>query len=156
MADPRHGPYCLRPPATPADWDAYHRIRQEVLLEARKYALEHPDEFAPGHYPMLLWRDDRPVGTIRIDIDDARRAGLRLVAVDPAAQKRGCGRVLLRLAEAFAREHGCTHTVLYSTLDAVGFYTKAGYHEEDWDDTYVGGIVQMVKPLRADEQGETT
>ncbi|HUB12658.1 MAG TPA: GNAT family N-acetyltransferase [Acetobacteraceae bacterium] len=147
MPDLCHGPFHLRPPETPAEWETYHRIRREVLLEAQKYAMEHPDEHAPGHHPMLLWRDLKPVGSIRIDIDDAGRAGLRLVAVDPDLQKQGCGRALLSLAEAFARERGCTHAVLYATLDAVGFYAKAGYQEEDWDDVYVSGIVQMAKAL---------
>lgn len=137
----------MSPPQTPAEWEAYHRIRRDVLLEAQKYAVEHPDENAPGHHPMLLWLDDQPVGSIRIDIDEQGRAGLRLVAVHPALQKRGCGRALLHLAEAFARAHGCTRTVLYSTLDAVGFYAKTGYEEEEWDDVYVSGVVQMAKSL---------
>ncbi len=155
MPSPCHGPFDLRPPQTPAEWEAYHRIRQDVLLEAKKYAMEHAEELAPGHHPMLLWLDRRPVGSIRIDIDAAGRAGLRLVAVDPDLQKRGCGRVLLRLAEEFAREHGCTRTVLYATLEAVGFYAKSGYQEDDWDDVYVSGIVQMAKPLCDPAQGET-
>lgn len=149
-----HGPFRLRRPATPDEWNAYHRIRQDVLLEARKYAVEHADEQAPGHHPMLLWLDRKPVGSIRIDIDAAGRAGMRLVAVDPELQKQGCGRVLLRLAEEFALAQGCKQAVLYSTLDAVGFYAKAGYQEDDWDDTYVSGIVQMAKPLCGKDQGD--
>lgn len=150
MPEQPRGTFRLRPPETPADWEAYHRIRRDVLLEAQKYAVEHPDESAPGHHPMLLWLEGEPVGSIRIDIDTAGRAGLRLVAVHPDLQKRGCGRALLRLAEDFARAQGCTRTVLYSTLDAVGFYAKAGYSEDDWDDVYVSGVVQMTKPLAED------
>jgi GNAT superfamily N-acetyltransferase len=152
MPEPCDGPYALRPPQSAADWDAYHRIRRDVLLEAQKYAVDNPDDQAPGHFPMLLWRDGVPVGSIRIDIDAVGRAGLRLVAVDPHQQKQGCGRALLHLAEQFARTHGCTHTVLYATLDAVGFYAKAGYEEDDWDDMYVSGIVQMAKLLQAKAQ----
>lgn len=147
MPDPRLGSFRLHPPETPEDWEAYHHIRQEVLLEARKDAMEEADEHAPGHHPMLLWLDRKPVGSIRIDIDSAGRAGLRMVAVDPDLQKRGCGRALLCLAEDFARRQGCTRAVLYATPDAVGFYAKAGYQEEDWDDVYISGIVQMAKPL---------
>ena len=139
------GLYCLRPPASAEDWETYHRIRREVLLEARKYALEHPDEHVPGHHPLLLWFGDRPIGAIRIDILDAARAGLRLVAIDPALHRQGHGRMLLQLAEDFARGAGCTRAVVYSTQDAAGFYAKAGYNEEDWDDSYVAGIVQMAK-----------
>jgi len=154
MPHPCQGPFDLRPPSSPAEWEAYHRIRRDVLLEAQKYAVEQVAEEAPGCHPMLLWLDQRPVGSIRIDIDDRGRAGLRLVAVDPELQKRGCGRALLRLAEDFARARGCTCTVLYATLDAVGFYAKAGYSEEDWDDVYVSGIVQMAKPLDQAAEGE--
>ena len=142
--------YWLRPPTSPEEWEAYGRIRRGVLLESLKHAVEHADEHAPGHHPMLLWRNDEPVGSIRIDIDARGRAGLRLVAVDPAAQNSGCGRVLLSLAERFARDHGCTRVVLYATPDVVGFYSKAGYREEDWDDVYISGIVQMIKVLERD------
>jgi GNAT superfamily N-acetyltransferase len=147
MSDLRHGPYCLRPPASPDDWEVYHRIRRDVLLEAQKYALENADDIAPGHYALLLFQDDEAIGSIRIDITKSGEAGLRLVAIHPNLQGRGCGRVLLRLAEDFARSRGCSRTVLYSTPEAVGFYSKAGYAEEDWDDIYISGIVQMAKPL---------
>ncbi len=147
MSELRHGPFCLLPPGSPDDWDVYHRIRRDVLLEAQKYALEHADDHAPGHYALLLCLDDQPIGSIRIDITASGEAGLRLVAIHPSLQGRGCGRVLLQLAEDFAREHGCSRTVLYATPEAVGFYTKTGYAEEDWDDVYISGIVQMAKPL---------
>jgi GNAT superfamily N-acetyltransferase len=147
MPDPRHGPYCLRPPASADEWEVYHRIHRDVLLESLKYAIEHAEDHAPGQYALLLCLADEPIGTIRIEIADNGHAGLRLVAIDPALQSKGCGRALLRLAEDFARERGCTKTVLYATIDAVGFYSKAGYAEEDWDDVYISGIVQMVKPL---------
>jgi GNAT superfamily N-acetyltransferase len=137
--------YRLRPPASAEDWDTYHRIRRDVLLEAQKYAIEQADERAPGHHPLLLWLGDRPIGAIRVDILDTERAGLRLVAIDPAHHGRGHGRKLLQLAEDFARGAGCTRTVVYATQDAAGFYAKAGYDEEDWDDSYVAGIVQMAK-----------
>ena len=137
--------YRLRPPASADEWEAYHRIRRDVLLEAQKYAVEHADEHAPGHHPLLLWLDERPIGAIRIDILGEARAGLRLVAIDPSLHRQGHGRMLLQLAEDFARGAGCTRTVVYSTQDAAGFYAKAGYSEDDWDDSYVAGIVQMAK-----------
>ena len=57
--------YRLAPPSCRADWDVYHRIRQEVLLESLKYAMEQPDEEdEPGHHPLLFWKDDQPIGTI--------------------------------------------------------------------------------------------
>ena len=91
--------------------------------------------------------DDQLIGSIRVDISETGEAGLRLVAIDPSLQGRGCGRALLRLAEAFARSQGCTRAVLYATPEAVGFYTKAGYAEEDWDDVYTSGVCGHGQPL---------
>jgi GNAT superfamily N-acetyltransferase len=143
----RQQPYRLRRPACADEWEVYHRIRRDVLLESQKYALEHADETAPDHHPLLLWLEDRPIGSIRIDRVDAMNAALRLVAIDPGWQSQGHGRALLQLAEEFAREQGCAKAVVYATPDAAAFYGKAGYVEDDWDEAYVSGIVQMLKPL---------
>ena len=142
--------YQLRRPGSPAEWKAYHDIRREVMLESVEHAFNHPDEaeeLAPRHYPLLLWLDGRPIGTIRVDSLDSGLAALRLVAIDPAHQARGHGRALLDLAEAFARGLGCGKAVVYSTPEAAGFYASAGYTEGGWDDTYIGGIVLMEKAL---------
>jgi GNAT superfamily N-acetyltransferase len=143
-------PYELRRPDTPDEWDAYHHIRRNVMLESREYALAHPDqneELAPLHYPMMLWLEGCPIGTIRIDNLNDGTAALRLVAIDPASQAQGHGRALLQLAEAFARGLGCGRTVVFSTPEAAGFYASAGYVEGAWDDAYVSGIVHMAKTL---------
>jgi GNAT superfamily N-acetyltransferase len=140
-------PYRLGHPACPDEWEIYYRIRRDVLLEARKYAVELDDELAPDHHPHLLWLDTQPIGTIRVDRVPPDRAAMRLVAIDPACQGQGHGRALLQLAEEFARRLGCGKAVVYATPEAAGFYSKVGYAEEDWDDVYVSGIVQMAKPL---------
>lgn len=139
--------YRLTRPATPEDWTAYHEIRRRVAFEAGEDTEDDPDEFAPGHYPLLLLRDRQPVGTIRVDTINENDAALRLVAIDPVRQGEGHGRVLLREAESFARALGCRRAVVYATPEAAGFYAAAGYAEDEFDDSYFGGIVQMVKPL---------
>ena len=42
---------------------------------------------------------------------------------------------------------GCRKAVVSATPEAAGFYANAGYDEENWDETSVGGIVQMLKNL---------
>jgi GNAT superfamily N-acetyltransferase len=141
--------YRLSPPCCADDWDAYHRIRQEVMLESKKYALEHPDEETlPGHHPLLLWKDDRPIGTIRIDELDGGCAALRLVAIDPALQGQGHGGKLLQEAERFVRQLGCGRAVVFSTTEAIGYYEAGGFTEDEWADQEIAGIAQMVKELR--------
>ena len=97
--------YRLARPSCRAEWDVYHRIRQDVLLESRKYDMEHPDEEEePLHYPLLLWCGEEAIGTIRIDLLDPSTAAFRLVAIDPKCQGQGHGGKLLIAAEAFAAE----------------------------------------------------
>lgn len=142
--------YVLRRPACEAEWAAYFGIRQDVSLEMEAFALRSPpdaEELAPLHHPLLLWCDGRPIGTIRIDQLEGDRAAFRLVAIDPPAQGRGHGRDLLHHAERFAREMGCRMAVVYATPEAAGFYAQAGYVEDVWDESCLGGIVQMTKPL---------
>lgn len=140
----------LSRPDSQAEWKAYHLIRQDVLLESIENEFHHPDddeEQQPGHYPLLLWVDGRPVGTVRVDCLEDGRAALRLIAIRPDCQVRGYGLMLLREAEAFASSMGCDTAVVYSTPEAAGFYARGGYTEEAWDDTCLGGIVQMRKAI---------
>jgi GNAT superfamily N-acetyltransferase len=139
------GPYRLGRPDGDAEWATYHAIRREVAFEDDDG--DEAEERAPGHYPLLLWCGNDPVGTIRIDSLEGYAAAFRLVAINPHCQGQGHGRALLREAEAFARDLGCRKAVVYATPEAAGFYASAGYAEDPFDDQYFGGIVQMTKPL---------
>lgn len=141
--------YRLARPTCRAEWDVYHRIRQDVLLESRKYAIKQPDEEdEPHHYPLLLWHGDQAIGTVRIDKLDEQAAALRLVAIDPKCQGQGHGAALLRQAECFVRDLGCAKAVVYSSTEAIGYYEAGGFTEDEWADREIAGIAQLVKPLR--------
>ena len=142
-----HEHYRLSKPNSAEEWQAYHAIRRRVAFEAGESLDEDPDELAQGHFPLLLRFGVAPIGTIRIDSLNNGDAALRLVAIDPPHQGAGHGRVLLREAEGFARDIGCRRAVVYATPEAAGFYAAAGYTEDEFDDNYFGGIVQMAKPL---------
>jgi GNAT superfamily N-acetyltransferase len=134
--------YRLDAPQCAQEWQAYHGIRRKV------FHLPRPDEdTSPGTHPLLLWHEDQPVGAIQVDDLQNAAAALRLVAIDPAYQGDGHGRVMLERAEEFVKTLGCHKAVVYSTPEAAGFYAQAGYDEEDWDEVCMGGIVQMLKKL---------
>lgn len=120
--------YELASPAESADWRAYHDIRRRVLFDARgtPYDEKHPDEHASGNHPLLLRHRGAAVGVVRIDVE-SETAFFRRVAIDVGVQRRGHGRVLLALAEQFARERACTKVTSYVAPDAVEFYQKCGY-----------------------------
>ena len=139
--------YRLSRPASEEEWAAYYGIRRRVAFEAGEDLEDDPEEKAQDHFPLLLKRGALPIGTIRVDSLNNGDAALRLVAIDPAHQGEGHGRILLREAEGFARDIGCRRAVVYATPEAAGFYAAAGYNEDEFDDNYFGGIVQMAKPL---------
>ena len=120
-------------PADAGAWQVYHAIRREVLFESRGlfgvYDENRPDERASGNHAKLLLVGGTPVGVIRIDIigDDAI---LRRVAIRADAQRRGHGRAMLALAEAFAAGQGCRRVLSSVAPDAVVFYEKCGFSRE--------------------------
>ncbi len=125
----------LRAPSCDSDWEAYHRIRETVLWEARGrfgvYDRDHPDEHAAGHHPLLLEHEGEIVGVVRIDLlEDA--AWLRRVAIAATAQGGGHGRALLELAAALARGHGATLLRSNVAEDAIGFYERCGWTRVEW------------------------
>jgi GNAT superfamily N-acetyltransferase len=139
--------YRLSRPDSAEEWAAFHAIRRRVAFEAGEWIEDDPDDLEPGHFPLLLKLGAAPIGTIRVDSLDNGYAALRLVAIDPCRQGEGHGRILLREAEGFARDIGCRRAVVYATPEAAGFYAAAGYSEDEFDDNYFGGVVQMAKPL---------
>jgi GNAT superfamily N-acetyltransferase len=141
--------YDLRAPTTDAEWAAYHEIRQRVLFELRgraaAYDPAHPDEFRPGHYPLVLYSEDRPLAVIRIDVD-GETATFRRVAVREDAQRRGHGRHLLAEAERFARDRGCRRVLSHVDAGAIAFYEKCGFIVAG-DADLRGKAVLMMKSL---------
>ena len=138
----------LNPPVSPAEWDAFHSIRETALWRERgsldEYDRMHPDDAAAGNYPLLLTDAGRPVGVVRVDID-GDGAYLRRVAVAADLRGRGYGRTLLALAEQFASMQGVVS--VHSNVDAgaVGFYRRAGYVESG--PAFTDGGIPMEKRI---------
>ena len=120
----------LRRPSSEEEWAAYHDIRRTVLFDRRgrlgEYDASHPDEHKPTNHPLLLFVEGDPVGTIRVDLGQDR-AIFRRVAVREDVQRRGHGRVMLQLAEQFARERGRHRIQSFVDRGAVGFYERCGF-----------------------------
>ena len=127
MSDLEHK---LRPPANDEEWRAFHQIRRKVLFENRgkveTYIENHPDDSKPGNHPLLLLYKGSVIGVTRVDISGAV-AWLRRVAIREDLQRLGHGRVLVQLAEAFARAKGCNEVRCNAAVEAAGFYERCGY-----------------------------
>jgi GNAT superfamily N-acetyltransferase len=122
--------YELRIPSSAEEWQAYHTIRRKVLFENRGrfgvYDENHPDEHRTGNYPLLLLLDGEAIGVIRVDVNGDQGI-FRRVAIREDLQRAGHGRVLLTLAESFARAKGCKRIISNVAPDAVSFYERCGF-----------------------------
>ena len=130
--------YSLRPPHTAEDWAAYHAIRRDAifapLLPGQAYDERDPDEFKADNLPHVLLCDCEIVGTVRIDLIDARQAGLRLIGIRADQQRQGHGAALLQLCERATRAFGRTDVVINAHPTSLTFYMANGYAEGDWAD----------------------
>src|SRR6185503_17795256 len=120
----------LRTPQSDEEWRVFHAFRRKVLFEnrgkAEAYIENHPDDSKPGNHPLVLLYRGEVIGVLRIDIDGTV-AWLRRVAIRDDLQRAGHGRVLLRLAEGFAKSKGCKQMRSNAAVEAVGFYERCGY-----------------------------
>ena len=116
--------------AEESHWHAYHCIRRYVLYELRGrngYDDQHPDEYTQGNIPLLLLKDGKPVGTVRLDLERKNRGTVRLAAILPAHQRQGLGRVMMTELEALAVDNDVSRLEVHAAPDAVPFYEKLGW-----------------------------
>lgn len=122
--------HALRTPQSEEEWRTFHAIRRKVLFENRgkgeTYNENHPDDSKPGNHPLILVYGNDVIGVLRLDIA-APVAWLRRVAIREDLQRQGHGRVLLRLAEAFAKAEGCSEIRSNAAVEAFEFYERCGY-----------------------------
>jgi GNAT superfamily N-acetyltransferase len=119
----------LRAPRSDEEWRAMHEIRRRVLFENRgkfDYIENHPDDFKSGHYPLIFVFRGDVIGVVRVEVSEGV-AWFRRVAIREDLQRLGHGRILLQLAEAFAKAEGCAEVRSNAAVEAVGFYERCGY-----------------------------
>jgi GNAT superfamily N-acetyltransferase len=117
---------------------AYHDLRR-VELFARyspdiTYRSDIADEHAPQNLPHVLLLGREVIGTIRIDLIDRRRAGLRLITVKPGLRNGGIGGWMLARAEAVVWSYGRDSIVINAANPALPFYLRHGYRTGAWAD----------------------
>jgi GNAT superfamily N-acetyltransferase len=125
--------YQLRAPVGNEELRAMHAIRRKVLFENRgkreDYIENHPDDSKPENHPLVLLYKNVVIGVVRLDISDGI-ARLRRMAIQDDLQRLGHGRVLVRLAEVFAKAEGCKEMRSNAAVEAVGFYDRCGYERD--------------------------
>jgi len=106
----------------PSGLEAIHRRLGPILSDARHALLvaELPDVPVAGWLHVFLYQ------VVESDL----RAEIAGLVVDTAYRRRGVGRALMRRAEEWARERGCSAVSLRSNVirkEAHAFYQGLGY-----------------------------
>lgn len=114
-------------------YDELVELRYKILLEP--LGLKFLDSFRDKevsylHVACLDNLDDKIVGGLILAPLNDRQIRLMQVAVDPARQGEGIGRMLVGCAEKRAREAGYEIIVMHAMLSVVHFYEKLGYTQE--------------------------
>ena len=110
---------------------------------------EFDEHDTPDTKYIVLTDDDFPVATCRFYPLGAGEAMIGRVVVLPEYRAQGLGARVIREAEDWLRDLGCTLAVVESRDVAVGFYRKLGYAVTDPDvihgDTF--DCIRMEKAL---------
>jgi GNAT superfamily N-acetyltransferase len=106
---------------------------------------------AVGPYETLAAELDGQLAAVALL--DVGRGGLRGLFVAGALQGQGLGRALLSIVEERARVAGCAELSGAMSLNAVPFYTRAGFRPAGGPERLLTAgvrvsIVRMKKPLR--------
>ena len=129
-ADSLHFP-ALPPlsPQSPAEWDDYFDLRWRVLRAPwhQPRGSEKDGREVESEHLMIVGQDSRPLAVGRLHFNTPHEAQVRFMAVDPAAQGRGLGSIILRELEKRAHLAGATSIVLNARDDARPFYQKHGF-----------------------------
>ncbi|KAG4262363.1 hypothetical protein FPRO03_10593 [Fusarium proliferatum] len=118
-------------------------IQSMVNAAYEKYILRIGKPPAPmtADYPSLLTTHDifilrtsqSPVGALVLQHEpDSNAVKIENLVVDPSAQGRGYGKVLMRYAEDFTRSRGSNVLELYTNVkmfENLGLYLKMGFVE---------------------------
>ena len=135
-SDPR---VTLRP-AVPADATVVGRLREIGFGHAEPRQLERftTELASAGEQTLVVERDRRPVGTLRLTRDGVD-AGVYGFVVDPAWQGRGIGGDVLRRVCRALRAQGAQRIGLEVAVDndrALGLYTSVGFTRVATEDYY--------------------
>ncbi|HEX4665683.1 MAG TPA: GNAT family N-acetyltransferase [Chthoniobacterales bacterium] len=116
-------------PQSAAEWDSYFDLRWRVLREPWRQprGSERDDREADSHHVMIAGSDSRPLAIGRLHFNSPDEAQVRFMAVEPEAQGRGLGGVILNELERRARAAGAKAIVLNAREDAERFYRKHGF-----------------------------
>ena len=112
-------------------------IRRAVFVAEQNVPLEEEIDGKDAdcrHY--LFWKNEAPVGTLRVATLDDGTAKIQRVALLSSARGKGGGAYLMREVMAMLAAQGVHRVTLGAQVTALGFYERLGFvaHGPEFDD----------------------
>ena len=118
----------IKTPVTEKEWEAYFMLRYQVLRAPWNQPIgSERDALEDQGFHLAVFEGDCILGVGRLDALDAETGQIRYMAVDPMAQGKGIGAMLMAALEIEAWRQGKKEIILHAREVALTFYTKAGY-----------------------------
>ena len=116
-------------PQSAAEFERYYDLRWRVLRAPwRQPRGSEKDELeSESQHLMIAGPDGHALAVGRLHFNSPAEAQIRFMAVEPAAQGRGLGSVILRELEGRARAAGVSAIVLNARDNVRPFYEKHGF-----------------------------
>ena len=117
------------PPRSTQEWEQYFDLRWRVLRAPwqQPRGSEKDDREADSQHLMIAGPDSRPLAIGRLHFNSPEEAQVRFMAVEPEAQGRGLGGMILKELEQRAQVAGAKAIVLNARQDAQRFYARHGF-----------------------------
>ncbi len=115
----------------PDDWDAVRALRTRVFIDEQGVPpeLELDDADREAIHVVAIGDGEQVIGTGRLVVS-ADQARIGRMAVDRNQRGRGVGTAVLALLEEAARQRQVNVVELHAQQHAVGFYEQCGYATE--------------------------
>lgn len=129
-------------PTSDADLARYFDLRWRVLREpwAQPRGSERDDREDESIHLMVRAANGDALAAGRLHLNTPTEAQIRFMAVDPRAQSRGLGSLVLRSLEERARDAGAKRIILNARASAQRFYEQHGYRVEGPAERLFGGV----------------
>jgi N-acetylglutamate synthase-like GNAT family acetyltransferase len=119
----------IRSPQTDAEWQAYFKLRYDVLRAPWGQATgseQTPDENRHQHFAFFT-AENQIIGVGRLDVLDPQTTQVRFMAVADEQQGKGIGKAIMEEMESVSKERGIQKIILHAREVALPFYQQLGY-----------------------------
>ncbi len=147
----------IQSPATRDEFKAYYALRSRVLREpwGQPRGTEKDDYEPLSQHFMAVREDTREiVGVVKLFEKEPGVGWFSHLAVAPAYQKKGIGKMLVARMEEEARKRGFRVLGCYARLNTTNYFEKLGYRIAGLPTHYFGTtqVVWMQKDLEQPEE----